>query len=293
MLSFIRIDGPDNLHSFGGSYNTIPEGRLGFDLGEIRGSTDFFFILNNSGGAIVTEVLLTTSQSSFEVYPSIVDTLLPNPDFRIDRTKMVRVRAIHGTQLTGTGFRPLMPAGPNTTALRITALTPGPGGEDHLILLALAAELRVYALVMSVMFTDGTRVIDLSKPGGTVITGGEPGSPHYFWHIQDTLRAHNTGNTPVALLDDGENRRDTLQLNGVYTFNFAHGGYTAVLDGMGVVSDDSIYPKWLDGKTYFSFFRFVLTGNARQDQDAGEVTDQGTFLRIERRNFQNLSTESI
>jgi hypothetical protein len=248
-LSLARIDGLEKSTSLSVIDQVAQSDSLSFDLGAIQGSKNFYFMLNNIGASFVTNVRLTMAESLFTVYPASIDTLFANPTFQFDRIKIIRVSAIHGTPLTGVGFPPLMPPGFNTGSLTITANTLDKS-------LGIVARVRVYALLMEVTFFDGARAIDLGRPECSVLTGGRNyGTFIYCWYIHDTLRAQNTGNARVALTDIGVNVTDTLKVGEVYLFDPNHGGYSAGLDGMGVVSDNARFPKLTDGKTYFSFFR--------------------------------------
>ena len=234
--------------------DAIQSDSLSFDLGDIKGTTRFYFVLNNIGGTAVSNAQVSMVDSSFTVYPPEIDTLFPNPHFQLNLIKVIDVTAIHGTVLSGSGFARLMEKGLNSGALKITGKTLQANSTAGTI--TLTATVHVFARVMDLAFFDGTNIINLKKPNGSVYNGGlYYGSPLFFWYIHDTLSVHNSGNTPVALWDIGDDKHDTLQANDVYTFKFLHGGYTAALDGMGVVSDNTIFPRLIDGKTYFSFFR--------------------------------------
>jgi len=253
-LSFTWLQGLGKISLSHDKGEFVKSDSIIFDLGEIRGSTNFYFMLNNVGGTSVTDIQLIIPESTFAVFPQNIDTLLPNPNFQFDRIKIVRVSATHGTPFNGTGFLPLMPKGLNVGSLMINGNTLQENFTS--LALTLSTQLWVHALVMEVTFFDGTRVIDLSRPAGSVLTGGMYyGSFIYFWNISDTLKLVNSGNVPVVVLDIGEYRTTSLQVNQTLTLNYNHGGYTVSLDGLGVVSDNSLFPKLIDGKTYFSFFR--------------------------------------
>lgn len=160
-----------------------------FDLGSIKGSSSFYFLLYNVGSRPITEVILSLPDSNFAVYPTAIDTLVP--DNNVGMLPVVKISAYHGTAIDGAGWRSLMPIGQNETILDIKGKTKTSDGRDTTI--NLKAELDVEALILNVDLTVNGQTIDLTKPYSR--TNDFP--LYKFPGCQFALK--NTGNVPAAV----------------------------------------------------------------------------------------------
>ncbi len=135
--------------------------KVNFNLGNLKGSTAFYFLLYNIGGMPITNVKLSISDSGFAVFPSAIDTLVSGGD--VGMLPVVKVSAYHGSALDGIGSRPVMKRGKNAADLMVEGTTKTNSGNDTTV--RMAANLTLTALVMDIeMKGDSGRVIDLAAP---------------------------------------------------------------------------------------------------------------------------------
>ena len=138
--------------------SAVKEGEnISFDLGNIRGSTGFFFLLCNVGNTPITDITLSVANSAFSVYPTSMDTLIPGSD--LGMLPIVKVNAFHGTPLDGVGTRPLLPKGENECVLTISGHTKTAAGTDTTV--ELQAEMQLNAFIMDVTFSRSDGEIDM------------------------------------------------------------------------------------------------------------------------------------
>lgn len=224
---------------------------IDFDLGDINGSTDFYFVLTNVGGSAITHISLSVSDSSFSVYPQTIDTLLPADELdlrEITELTLVRLTAIHGPGEHQIGSTSLMPAGVNSTTLTITGTTSNEDGQEQSV--ALSAEMQVNALLMDVRIWDGAREVDLLQPDGNVLQGGFV-VPDFVkaYYVSDTVQVENMGSVPVAVTVFRTNVVDTVAVGGM--FLVGDGSDTHVrFESDGIIRDLDRLPTYSDGKTY-------------------------------------------
>jgi hypothetical protein len=176
--------------------------NVNFNLGNIKGSTAFYFLLYNIGATAITNVKLHISDSSFDVYPASIDTLIPGGD--VGMLPVVKVSAYHGSALDGIGARPVMPKGENIATLSIEGTTKTVNGIDTVV--QLAAGLKLTALVMDIeVRTDSEGIIDLtqlsfSQIGGKSIDGFDVGNMRgYNIVLNNRITIINTGNVAIDI----------------------------------------------------------------------------------------------
>ena len=224
---------------------------VNFDLGDINGSTDFFFILANVGGTPITGISLTVADSSFSVYPKSIDILSPgdNIDLKeLSEITFVRLTAIHGPAENRVGFTNLMPAGLNSTNLRISGTTIKENSLEQAV--TLSAEMQVNAFLMDLRIWDGTREVDLLKSDGQILRGGFviPGFVQKY-DVTDTVRFENRGSVPVEVKVFRTNVVDTLEVGEIFLL----GRYINThirFESNGTMRDRARFPVYGDGKTY-------------------------------------------
>ncbi len=236
------------------------DGRVGFDLGSVKGSATYYFLLYNVGFSPITDISIAFADSHFAAFPGRMDTLFPGID--IGLLPIVKVDAVHGTALNGVGYRPLLPMGDDTAVLTITGTTRKQDGKDST--LVLSARMSVRALVMDVEVRDTGAPLSLAAPGGRVRGNFPEGVAEMpFYPVSGcTVAVKNTGNVPITLKTWSQqvNSQDTSFGNTV-SQTVAPGSVTRIprtgmrqvmcIDGNNAVSDQVKLPLLPNGKCYF------------------------------------------
>ena len=241
--------------------------NVSFNLGNLKGSTAFYFLLYNIGGKPITNVKLQIPDSNFAVFPSTIDTLIPGGD--VGMLPVVKVSAYHGTALDGAGARPVMSMGENATELKIEGTTKNVEGKDTVV--NMAAGLKLMALVMDIEVKgDSGRIIDLTySPCGTIgtqkIDGFDVINMRSYCLFDEKIIFTNTGNVPITfksyapsslslVLNEIMQPGDSIQVELVKAYD----NYYFSLDGGNVVSADYRKLRMEDnGVCYFMFNRMV------------------------------------
>lgn len=177
---------------------------VSFNLGQIKGSTGYFFLLYNIGAVPITNVSLAIGTPGYAVFPTSMDTLIPGSD--VGMLPVVKVSAFHGTAYDGVGTRPLLPMGNNTFTLHIEGTSKTASGADTTI--ELEAAMNLEAMVMD---------LDVSGKSGSITTSpfqgninetfeGVPGVKNERIYscntecVDDSVVAiTNTGNVPLHI----------------------------------------------------------------------------------------------
>ena len=107
--------------------------NLSFDLGDIRKTTDFFFILINTGDHDIKDVTLSVENPAFSVYPETINLLPPTSTINLnnmDEYSILKLTAYHGSSRTGSTGQNLMNMGQNSTKLTMNGNTTNQLGEN-------------------------------------------------------------------------------------------------------------------------------------------------------------------
>lgn len=131
-----------------------------FDLGQIKGSSSFYFLLYNVGRRPITNVTLSTNDANFAVSPERIDTLIPEGN--VGMLPIVKISAYHGTPLDGVGNRPCLPMGRNSATVTISGVSKTSHGDDTTVIMI--ARIDLTALVMSFDLRIGCTPVDLEHP---------------------------------------------------------------------------------------------------------------------------------
>ncbi len=222
-----------------------------FNLGDINGSTDFFFLLVNTGGNTVTDVILRSSNSTFLLYPNDLEFVLPNESFDFKETNevtIIRITALHGPTINGQDFVKFMNAGINSSTIEISGKTLNENGTEQII--TLVTQMSVNALFMDLTILDGAREIDLINSNGSILRGGFVVSDFVKRYVvTDVVQIENIGNVPIVYEIFRDNSLDTLRIG--ETLSLEPGNDSHIMfDSQGIVRDLSKFPKYSDGKNY-------------------------------------------
>lgn len=211
-LSLARMDGLGKRPIF---KNVTSVTSSSFDLGTIKASRDFYFILRNTGDFAVTGLQISSSNPSFTVSPSSIDSV--NPERTSSIMAVIRVTAVHGVALDGTGYsNSLMALGNNETTISITGKTKNNINDIDVIL---NVNLGVYAQMMDISLLDGVSEVSLLTP--SLYTTSSWGSVPVYTCSTPILK--NTGNVDISVTNimDSPNspvlESITLHPNDTYT----------------------------------------------------------------------------
>ncbi len=221
-----------------------------FNLGDVNGSTDFYFLVRNIGGSTITGISISVSDSSFLVFPSSMDSLSPGSSLNLEHLSelpLLRLSAIHGPSPL-----PLMSAGPHSTYLEIHGQTLREDGSAQEV--DLVARMDINALLMDAVVWDGSTMVDLLDSDGAILVGGFVVTDFVqAYQIADTARIQNTGNVPLYLTVFAAGLEDTLSPGDWLTLD--HGVNTHIrFNSGGIVRDLSRYPTYSDGQAYIYLF---------------------------------------
>jgi len=221
-----------------------------FNLGDVNGTTDFYFLLRNIGGSTITGISISVSDSSFLVFPTAIDSLSPGSALTLEQLgeiPLVRVSAIHGF-----GPLQLMSAGPHSANLEIHGQTFREDGSAQEI--DLVVRIDINALLMDAVVWDGLTMVDLLDSDGGILVGGfviTDFVPTY--QIADTARIQNTGNVPLYLTVFATGLEDTLSPGDWLILDYDVNTHIRFSSG-GIVRDLSRFPTYSDGNTYIYLF---------------------------------------
>jgi hypothetical protein len=227
-----------------------------FDLGNVDGSVQQYFILQNTGDAALTNIQLSTDNPNLTFSPSAIATLAPSTGLSI--VQVIKLNIVHGRRLDAEGWGGLLPKGKLQAALTVTA----DSGKVRL-----DATVNLNARVMDAeLYNEGTP-FDFSSPnlfvlGGSVFPGSQT-VPVYT--PTGEARLVNTGNVPLLVRRWASAQAfDSVVVapGAVYpvTVEAFESGLTGLeLEAYGVVSDPVKFRKNIDGRFFFRVTRPIGT----------------------------------
>lgn len=234
---------------------TTESGNDVFQLGNVDGSIQQYFILQNTGDAALTNIQLSTDNPNLTFSPATIALLAPSDDLSL--VQVVKLNVLHGRRLDAEGWGGLLPPGPLQARLVVTASSPSNPS------IRLEASLRLNARVMdAALYNEGTP-FDFSAPnlfvlGGSVFPGSQT-VPVYT--PTGESRLVNTGNVPILVRRwaSAEAFDSTLLAPGatypVEVEAFETGLTGLELEAYGVVSDPQKFRKNIDGRFFFRVTR--------------------------------------
>lgn len=208
-----------------------------FDMGDLKGSDDFLFLLKNAGDFPITGVSLSSDGTAFEVAPATISSLEPASSSSIET--VLRIRVIHGTNLSGVGHLPVLPMGPNQTVVSLKGKTRDEANTD--IDVSLTFTIKLNALLADFEASVAGAPIDLMNS-----SGGMQGVCLFYGTGQLSIR--NTGNVPLVVksLNVGQLKPEPVATAtvdpGASTDVVAAGAnYGALIDPQGVTFKPGVY----------------------------------------------------
>lgn len=208
-----------------------------FDMGDLKGSDDFLFLLKNAGDFPITDVSLSSDGTAFEVAPASISSLEPASSSAIET--VLRVRVVHGTNLSGVGHLPVLPMGPNQAVVSLNGKTRDDTNTD--IDVSLTFTIKLNALLADFEASVAGAPVDLMNS-----SGGMQGV--CLSYGTGPLSIRNTGNVPLVVksLNAGQ-----LKPEPVATATVAPGAstdvvvagavYGALIDPQGVTFKPGVY----------------------------------------------------
>ena len=92
-----------------------------FGLGDVRNTTKYQFILQNGGDLPITDILLSTSDPSVEIFPTVISELGSSETTTI--VPIVTVTVVHGTPSSGIGQAPILTQGAHQEEMVLRGVT--------------------------------------------------------------------------------------------------------------------------------------------------------------------------
>jgi hypothetical protein len=218
-----------------------------FELGDLRATSDFFFLLYNNSDETITSVTLESNAAAFQVSPASMEALAPQAGVGV--LPIVRVSAVHGINVSGIGIDDLMPMGTNEADITISGTSSE--GQD-----SLTVHLAVNAMVMDISLFNGGQEVDLlSHSGARSSTKGGLGFIRRYLNMTDPSIT-NTGNVPITVtyyLDDEDViGQQVLEPGGSMDIAMPAGDEVSLVElDSKTVCDPDRFLMGNDGKTYF------------------------------------------
>jgi hypothetical protein len=241
--------------------------KTSFQLGDLKASREYYFLLANGGDNPIFDVHLQTDNPRFGIAPSTISTL-PGKDQSGGAAflPLISLGVIHGTQLNGVGFTPLLPMDENSATLTITGKTVENGDT---IDLSSEFDFSVDAKIMDIRLFEGEQEISLTDPVGNASMGGVNygglGFIRYYHFTTNGMTIQNTGNVDINVrvieLDPmvATIAKDTVLLlhpggSGGVALTEVH--VVVSLDSQGTITDDARIQLGNDGKGYFAILKY-------------------------------------
>jgi hypothetical protein len=227
------------------------------DLGDLHSTTSYYFLLTNTGGKSITNIQLSVSDSSFQIFPTSIDSLTVGLGTQ-SLVPIIKLTALHGTGAQGLGTEPLMSPGIHQVNINVSGTTKLNNTDTTV---SLVATVKINALVMDVNVHTTLTAIGLSDTGTTL--GGytydgfiASNIPMYEDSTDTIITIVNTGNVNLKIKSEGLNMSydsSSCIINVGDSANFIfQPGYGQIIrfDGNNTVSDPTKLPLQSDGKSY-------------------------------------------
>jgi hypothetical protein len=206
-------------------------------MGDLKGSDDFLFLLKNVGDHPITDVALESDQAAFDVAPKTISVLAPSATSAMET--VLRVRVVHGTNLSGVGHLPVLTMGANQASISLKGKTT----DDQQASVDVAATfvVQVNALLADFEATVAGTPIDLMKPSGgmqgvCLFYGTGPLAIRNKGNVPLTVKSLNVGQLkpePVATATIGQGESADVVSEGA--------NYGALIDPGGVTFRPEVY----------------------------------------------------
>jgi hypothetical protein len=235
------------------SYDSV---KSNFMLGDLKSSKEFLFIISNGGDNPIFNIGLKSDNSQFTVAPETIGTLIGNSSMGSGNyIQFITLGILHGTRLNGVGYTNLLPMGENKATLTITGNTVENGDT---IQLETEYGITVNAQIMDISLYSEDQPIDMQRPQGLVMSGGNYGGLGNLrmYNVQSsTLVLINTGNVDISIAQPANSKTiDAISLPAFQsvTITLSEGITAFSLSSNGTITDDSRMQLGNDGKGYFA-----------------------------------------
>lgn len=233
--------------NYGEMSQAVQVNDASFDLGDLRATSDFFFLLYNTSEETITNVTLESDSAAFQVRPASMEALAPQAGVGV--LPIVRVSAVHGIDVSGIGTADLMSMGTNESDITISGTSSE--GQD-----SLTVQLTVNAMVMDIsLFNSGQEVDLLSHSGARSSTKGGLGFIRRYLNMTDPSIT-NTGNVPINVTyyrdDEDVIGQQVLDPGASMDINMPAGDEVSLVElDSKTVCDTDRFLLGNDGKAYF------------------------------------------
>lgn len=246
------------------TYSTnLKSSTTDFMLGDLKSSKEFFFLLSNGGEEDIFSISLDADDEAVIVTPSHINSLpgsyISDVSESTGLIPLITLGVVHGTQLNGVGYAPLLEMGNHP--FRITISGKILDGNDTISVTG-DFDFKVFARVMDIRIEyDGTE-LDLTKSIGGISTNlGGLGFMRYYEIPSGQVEIFNTGNVlfdlslaygntrewEVSALSLDEGSSGTIELDDRSTY--------LRMDSEGTITDDERIQLGNDGYGYLMLRR--------------------------------------
>ena len=251
---FVLTELRDQIKSYSSNHR-LKSPQIGFDLGDIKASKEFFFLLTNGGDQPIFEIQLITDNESFIISPEKITKLESSTTFNYEENTgfipIITLGINHGTRLNGVGYSDLLPMNINNSLLTISGKTIK---DNDTITISSEFDFTVNAKIMDIKLYEQNTEIDLTSPtGGSSTTLGGLGFMRYYKISSNDIEIENIGNVTINLSygqDKGSKQSIIIDPNVKKQLTIQNYD-TFILDGNGTITDDDRIQLGNDGKGYF------------------------------------------
>jgi hypothetical protein len=200
------------LENENGRKSTTLNSEIGFHLGILKASREFYFLLGNGGDSPVQNITLETNHPQFIVSPSHIDLLPGKSSTGNAVIPLISLGVLHGRQLNGMGRTDLLPLGETEAVVTIKGTVEIDGTPTEVVSMF---TMKVDAKVMDVTLFSNEEEIDYrnfnAQYVGFEFESGLPSIPGYDFDPAN-IRIKNTGNVHVEIRLDYTYSGDTFSV---------------------------------------------------------------------------------
>jgi hypothetical protein len=248
-----------NLLQAGNKDMQLKSNAIGYNLGNVKGTTSFSFILLNSGDQPIFDISLSVNNPQYGITPGNISILDANTSLTKPSTQgiipIISLTVTHGTHANGIWYADLLTMGQNSGILTIEGKTLNE--ENDTIPLTAEFNFIVNAQIMEVklFFNNEEHPLEAYSK----LTYNAYGIEYirlYYFHKGDVVSIQNTGNTAVDVYWDNDNyvylkpgERSDIDLHDMPMVNFR-------LNGFGTIADSYLIDIGTDGKGHFTLIQY-------------------------------------
>ncbi|MGL1886206.1 MAG: hypothetical protein OCD76_06800 [Reichenbachiella sp.] len=222
--------------------------EISFDLGQIKETRELGFLLTNQGETSIFDVVISSSNSSFAIFPTSISELKPlifvDNQSSLGLIPLINLTIIHGISPTGVGYAETLPAEINDAIITFEGKTLN--GSDT-VDVELEIDVIVSALIMDIELKSDGEIVDLTKP--VAISKGLMAGKVNHYNVGSNQEIKNIGNVKILLTVDSSAQ---VELNPSEAYSFNSKGLIQ-LDGNNTISNYNKFKLGHDRNVYLYF----------------------------------------